>query len=35
MDFIAYQQLFLDILSAPNPVAPYNQPDYLNYAKLN
>jgi hypothetical protein len=35
MNFIAYQQLFLDILDNPNPPAPYDNPDYLNYTKLN
>lgn len=35
MDFTAYQQLFFDILNSPNPLAPYDNPDYLNYTKLN
>lgn len=35
MDFTAYQQLFFDILNTPNPPAPYDNPDYLNYTKLN
>jgi hypothetical protein len=35
MDFTAYQQLFFDILNSPNPAAPYNNPDYLNYTRLN
>lgn len=35
MDFTAYQQLFFDILNAANPPAPYNNPDYLNYTRLN
>jgi hypothetical protein len=35
MDFIAYQQLFQEILNHPQPPAPYQDPDYLNYAKLN
>ena len=35
MDFTAYQQLFFDILNSPNPPAPYDNPDYLNYTKLN
>jgi hypothetical protein len=35
MDFIAYQQLFLDILNAADPQAPYDNPDYLNYTRLN
>lgn len=35
MDFLAYQQLFQDILDGPNPPAPYDNPDYLNYTRLN
>lgn len=35
MDFTAYQHLFQQILSEPNPPLPYLNPDYLNYAKLN
>lgn len=35
MDFIAYQQIFQDIINDPNPVSPYDNPDYLNYTKLN
>lgn len=35
MDFTAYQQLFFDILNTPNPPTPYDNPDYLNYTKLN
>ena len=35
MDFIAYQQLFHDILESPAPSPPYDNPDYLNYTKLN
>jgi len=35
MNFIAYQQLFQDILDNPNPPAPYDNPDYINYTKLN
>jgi hypothetical protein len=35
MNFIAYQQLFEDILNGLATTAPYDSPDYLNYAKLN
>lgn len=35
MDFITYQQIFQDILNNPAPVFPYDNPDYLNYTKLN
>ncbi|WP_183558931.1 thioredoxin family protein [Mucilaginibacter sp. SP1R1] len=35
MNFIAYQQIFLDILNSQAPLAPYNDPAYLNYTKLN
>jgi hypothetical protein len=35
MDFIAYQQLFQDILTDTNPRFPYNDPHYLNYTRLN
>jgi hypothetical protein len=35
MDFTAYQQLFHDIIESPAPPAPYNNPDYLNYTRLN
>ncbi|NCD71657.1 thioredoxin family protein [Mucilaginibacter agri] len=33
MDLTAYQQYFSNILEHPLP--PYDNPDYLNYAKLN
>ncbi|WP_184547123.1 thioredoxin family protein [Mucilaginibacter sp. FT3.2] len=35
MNFTAYQLLFQEIISDPNPPAPYNNPDYLNYTRLN
>lgn len=35
MDFQQYQNLFQEILSNPNPAAPYNNVDYLDYTKLN
>ena len=35
MDFQTYQDLFENILNDPNPKAPYDNPDYFNYMKLN
>jgi hypothetical protein len=35
MNFTAYLQIFQNILDDPNPLPPYNNPDYLNYTKLN
>lgn len=35
MDFLAYQQIFQSILDDPNPPSPYENPDYLNYTRLN
>nr|WP_231876005.1 thioredoxin family protein [Mucilaginibacter sp. L294] len=35
MHFIAYQQIFQQILNNVHPPAPYQDADYLNYAKLN
>jgi len=35
MDFSRYQRLFEDILHAQSPQAPYDNPAYLDYAKLN
>jgi hypothetical protein len=35
MTFTDYQQLFQDILSNPNPAAPYDNPAYFDYTKLN
>ena len=35
MNFIAYQEIFQQILNDPQPPAPYQDPDYLNYVKLN
>ena len=35
MNFIAYQQVFQQILNDPNPPSPYDDPHYINYAKLN
>ena len=35
MNFFEYQDLFTQILSSDNHSAPYDNPDYLNYTKLN
>ncbi|MBV7529753.1 thioredoxin family protein [Chitinophaga sp. sic0106] len=35
MDFQAYEQEFHNILHNPAPAPPYDNPDYLNYTKLN
>lgn len=35
MDFQTYSDLFDTILAEPHPAAPYNNPDYFNYVKLN
>ncbi len=35
MNFKEYQAYFQEILHAENPAAPYDNPDYLNYTKLN
>ena len=35
MNFETYHQLFDTILNDPQPAAPYNDPDYFNYTKLN
>jgi len=35
MTFNAYQQLFAAIFENPNPQAPYDNPAYLEYTKLN
>lgn len=35
MNFTDYLQLFENILQDADPKAPYNNPDYLNYTKLN
>ncbi|MFA4868437.1 MAG: thioredoxin family protein [Pedobacter sp.] len=35
MNFQQYQDHFQKILSNPNPPAPYDNADYLDYAKLN
>lgn len=35
MNFQTYQDLFESILHNPQPKAPYDNPDYLNYTKLN
>lgn len=35
MNFTDYLQLFENILQETDPKAPYNNPDYLNYTKLN
>lgn len=35
MDFQAYLQKFDDILNTPTPVAPYDDPAFFEYTKLN
>ncbi|MBX3240893.1 MAG: thioredoxin family protein [Chitinophagaceae bacterium] len=35
MNFKEYQAYFQDILQSPRPAPPYDNPDYLNYTKLN
>ena len=35
MDFESYLSEFESILNAPSPIAPYDNPDYLDYTKLN
>lgn len=35
MNFETYHQLFDTILNDPQPSAPYDNPDYFNYTKLN
>lgn len=35
MNFQQYQTLFQEILSNPDPIAPYDNADYLDYTKLN
>jgi len=35
MNYTEYTQLFDHILSTQNPPKPYDNPDYLNYTKLN
>ena len=35
MNFEAYHRLFDTILNNPAPAAPYDNPDYFNYTKLN
>jgi len=35
MDFAAYQQVFQHILFGSETMPPYDQPDYMNYARLN
>lgn len=35
MTFQAYLTIFESILQSANPPAPYDVPDYFNYAKLN
>lgn len=35
MNFITYQTLFQSILTNPHPAAPYDNPAYFNYVKLN
>ncbi|RAJ76739.1 thioredoxin-like protein [Chitinophaga dinghuensis] len=35
MDFKTYEHQFYNILHDPNPAAPYDNPNYLNYTKLN
>lgn len=35
MNFSTYTAYFQNILTTENPAAPYDNPDYLNYVKLN
>ncbi len=35
MDFHSYLIYFQNILADPAPLPPYNNPDYLNYTRLN
>lgn len=35
MNFSEYQQYFQSIIDHPKPPAPYDKPDYFDYAKLN
>ena len=35
MDFTTYLALFERIINNPNPQAPYDKPEYLDYARLN
>ncbi len=35
MNFQEYKEQFEHILDSSNPIAPYNDPDFLNYTKLN
>lgn len=35
MTFDAYNALFAGLLNAPQPPAPYDNPDYLHYTRLN
>lgn len=35
MDFSAYLTAFGSILNDPNPPAPYDQPEYIDYTRLN
>lgn len=35
MNFSEYTSLFTSILNNPSPKAPYDNPDYFNYVKLN
>ena len=35
MEFTAYLQMFPEILADPGPLAPYNDPHYQNYVRLN
>ena len=35
MDFQTYTAKFKDIINDPEPPSPYDNPDYLEYAKLN
>jgi hypothetical protein len=35
MTFQTYLEQFEQILNSPNPPAPYDNPDYFNYTKLN
>lgn len=35
MKYNEYKQLFAQILNSEAPAAPYDNPDYFNYTKLN
>lgn len=35
MNFTSYLNFFGEIINSPNPAAPYDNPDYLEYTRLN